>query len=87
MSAPLNPRFDRYAQMTYGLVGIGDLPQPAVNYLSLATGFMFGDYWTWCSDLPSTTWAACSTLISTSWTQSYTLPATAWTLVPFLPPA
>lgn len=83
MSVPLNPIFDRVAQMTYGLDAIGhnSFPYVGVNYLALLTGFMYGDNWSECCPQPSTTWTAAYTLPSTTWTAAYTLPATSWTLI------
>jgi hypothetical protein len=82
MSVPLNPKFDRYAQMSYGLVAYGYGPVAKANYLALVTGFMYGDNWTHCYDSVSTTWTACGATVTTTWTDAYTLPVTAWTLLP-----
>jgi hypothetical protein len=83
MAAPLNPIFDRCAQMTYGLdaIGYNSFPYVNVNYLALVTGFMYGDNWTECCPDPATVWTSAYTLPVTTWTAAYTLPATTWTLV------
>lgn len=83
MAVPLNPKFDNFAQLTYGLVAYGYGPTVQANYLSLVTWFMYGDNWTYCCDAPTTVWAACGASVTTSWANAYTLPATAWTLVAY----
>ena len=81
MAAPFRAKFDRFAQATNGLVAIGFGPVVNVNYLALATGFMYGENWMLCDSVPSTSWAACGAAVTTSWTQSFSTPVTGWTLV------
>lgn len=81
MAVPLNPIFDRYAQMSYGLVAIGYGPEVQANYLALVTGFMYGDNWALCYDMPVTSWSLCAAAPTTSWS-AFTAPSTTWSLVP-----
>lgn len=85
MGVPFLVRFDRYAQMTYGLEAYGLGPVPNVfgaNGVALVTGFLFGENWNYCSSPVSTSWTLCMASVSTSWTPGFSQPVTAWTLVP-----
>lgn len=82
MAVPLNVIFDRYAQMTYGLVAIGYGPSPVVNGVAEVTGFLYADNWVFCYDMPSTGWSSCGPSVTTTWSNCVTPVVTVWTLLP-----
>ena len=81
MSVPFGAKFDRFAQMTDGLVAIGNGPVVNANYLALTTWFMYGENWIYCNSQPTTSWTMCAASVSTTWSL-LAAPTTGWTLVP-----
>ncbi len=83
MAVPVGVRFDRFAQMTGGLVQVSDeipfLLDP--DGMSLATGWLtIGDnIWSACYDPISTVWTTCYAAVVTTWTTCYNAVTTVWT--------
>ena len=74
MAVPVSVRFDRFAQLTNGLVQVSDeiplLLEP--NGVSLATGWLTtGEgIWSACYDAVTTAWTACYSAVTTTWTKT-----------------
>ncbi len=83
MGIPLNVRFDRYAELTGGLVQVTD-EAPFIldpNGMSVVTGWLtLGDgVWSACYDPVSTAWTACYSAVVTVWSACYSAVTTTWT--------
>ncbi len=82
MAVPAGVRFDRFAQMTGGLVQLSD-ELPVIldpDGVSLVTGFLtIGDsVWSACYDPISTTWTTCYSAVTTVWVTCYNAVTTTW---------
>jgi hypothetical protein len=81
MSVPVGVKFDRFAQLSDGLVAFGlGLPVHA-NGIALVTGFLFGEIWLPCFDAITTSWSVCAAPVSTTWTDNNPSVTTTWELV------
>lgn len=81
MAVPVGVRFDRFAQMTDGLVAFGLALPVHANGIALVTGFLFGEIWIPCFDPVSTSWSVCASAVVTSWTDNNPSVTTTWELV------
>ncbi len=81
MAVPLNVKFDRYAQLTGGLVQVSSVLPFIVNPtgVALVTGFLTAGIWSVCYDPIVTVWAACYSAVITTWTNCYSAIVTVWT--------
>lgn len=81
MAVPLNVKFDRYAQLTGGLVQVSSSLPFIVNPtgVALVTGFLSAGIWNSCYDAIATVWADCYAAVVTLWTDTFVQPSTTWT--------
>lgn len=77
---PLNVKFDRYAELTAGLVSVANESplQLQVNGVALTTGWLTSGIWVACYNIVITTWTACFSSPSTLWTALFSNPSTTW---------
>ncbi len=81
MAVPQNVRFDRYAELTGGLVQVSSEIPFIVNPTGMAmiTGWLTSGMWNACYDPISTSWTACYSAVSTVWSACYSAVVTTWT--------
>lgn len=81
MAVPLNVKFDRYAELTFGLVQVSSESPFIVNPtgMALVTGFLTSGVWNACYTPVVTAWIACYSAVSTTWTACYSAVTTIWT--------
>lgn len=78
---PLNPVWDRYAELTDGLVQVSSSSPFIVNPtpLSLVTDFLTSGIWSTCYDPVTTAWTTCYSAVVTVWSACYSAVTTIWT--------
>ncbi len=81
MAVPLNVKFDRYAQLTGGLVQVSNESPFTLNAtgMALVTGFLTSGIWSDCYDAITTVWSACYSAVVTTWSDCYVAVTTTWT--------
>lgn len=81
MGVPFKPKFDNFAQVSFGLVAFGLGPLPHANGVALVTGFIFAENWAYCSDQVVTAWTLCSAPVTTPWTDNDPSVTTTWSVI------
>lgn len=81
MAVPRDVHFNRFAQMTGGLVTIGPAPENNlfVNGVAAVTGWLSGSPWIWCLVPEPVVWTECAAGITTTWEDCINDPSTSWT--------
>lgn len=78
MAAPAFVKFDRYAQLSFGLIAEGFVPAVAPNGIALVTRWLSGSVWNGCSDPATIVWTNCYSVTPTVWSACYTPVTTTW---------
>jgi len=80
MAVPQHVKFDRYAELTGGLVQVSsEIPFIAnPTGMALTTGWLTSGIWSVCYDPIATVWTACYSAVATTWTACYSAVTTTW---------
>lgn len=78
---PVHVRFDKYAQITYGIIGesITD-PVERVGLGLVTRGFLWGDIWATGRTDQNTSWSACRNDAGTTWSDQRNDQNTSWSI-------
>lgn len=79
MAVPRLVHFDRFAQLTFGLITDQGAPEIRPNGIALVTKWLSGEQWDICTDAISTSWGGCYGAPDTDWESCYAEPSTTWT--------